>query len=124
MTRQRVIGLAIGAFVLFIIVSFIVDCAAGGDEEPLTTRERIEDCLNPWDGNHDGFEDQIRAVLRDPESMRTQSTHFGTTLDRNNTVPIRLNYTARNAFGGTVRNDAVGRLNISTCKVSVLSYGE
>lgn len=88
-----------------------------------SVREQVENCLDPWDGNHNGFEAQIRAVLKDPDSMSTQSTRFSLT-PTDGSVSITLDYTARNSFGGTVRNLARGRLNLSTCRVTVLDFGE
>lgn len=129
-----VIGLSALALAAIIVAALVVggDGGSNGSSNsnssrstatPPTTRERIEDCLDPWDGNHNGFERQICARLRDPDSISTQETRFGVS-PVNGKVPIQLDYTARNGFGGTVRNLAVGQLNISTRAVTVVSYGE
>lgn len=86
------------------------------------TRDDIEDCLDPWDGNHNGFEDSVRAGLNDPGSMKTYDTYFGIT-PTDGRVPIRMDYGARNAFGGMVRTQATGSLDIASCRVTVYTYG-
>lgn len=90
-----------------------------------TVREKIEDCLSPLDGNHNGFEDQIRPLLNDEGSMRTHSTRFGTTplANRPQEVGIVMKYSANNAFGARIKKEAVGRLNFETCRVTVVATG-
>ena len=89
-----------------------------------TVREQIEDCLSPWDGNHDGFEDQIRPLLNDEGSMRTHATRFQTTDgDGDGQVRIMMEYSANNAFGGRVKAVAIGSLNYRTCRVTVIDTG-
>lgn len=77
-------------------------------------------CLSAWDGNHDGFERQIRQLLSDPNSMETHATYYGR-IDGD--FVIRMDYGARNAFGGMVRTTAVGIMNTETCEVAVIDYG-
>ena len=92
-----------------------------------TVREKIEDCLNPLDGNHNGFEDQIRPLLNDEGSMRTHDTYFGTERGAlggsQNEVGIRMVYSAENAFGARIKKEAVGRLNFESCRVTVITTG-
>ena len=90
-----------------------------------TVRAKIEDCLSPLDGNHNGFEDQIRPLLNDEGSMRTHSTRFGTTPLANSPqeVSIFMEYSANNAFGARIKTDAFGRLNFETCRVTVIITG-
>ena len=92
-------------------------------EEPPTIREQVEDCLDPWDGNHTGFEDQIRPLLNDRGSMETHETRFGIEDHSLNRVVIGMGYSAKNAFGGRVSMEAIGLLDYTTCKVEVLSTG-
>ena len=87
-----------------------------------TTQEKINDCL--YRARLD-FERQIRDRLNDPDSMKTRlPTRHGTTVYLRNEVRFELDYTARNLFGGTQRATAVGMMNIDTCRVRPLSYGE
>ena len=93
----------------------------GQDETNL--RERTEACLSPWDGNHNGFEDQIRPLLNNEGSMQTHETRFGTVFIGPNEVAIRMEYSAENALGGRVKTVAAGRLNVETCAVTVVFTG-
>ena len=83
----------------------------------------MEDCLDLWDGNHNGFEDQIRPLLNDRGSMETHETRFGIEDYSLNRVVIRMGYSAKNAFGGRVSVEAIGLLDYTTCEVEVLSTG-
>ena len=100
---------------------------AEDQDRPPTVRERIEDCLSPWDGHHEGFEDQIRPLLNDEGSMETHETFFGVEPGAGggsfSEVSIRMIYSAENALGGRVKSEAHGRLNFSTCEVTVLLTG-
>ena len=90
---------------------------------PLSDRDRIEACLNPFDGNHDGFEDQVRPGLNDEGSMRTHSTRFDGTPDDIRAVPIVMEYSAHNAFGARIKTTAFGALDAITCRVTVIEPG-
>lgn len=86
-------------------------------------REQVEDCLDPWDGNHNGFEDQIRPLLNDEDSMETHETRFGVEEYAPEQVVIVMVYSAENAYGGRVKATASGLLNYRTCKVTVVLTG-
>lgn len=81
--------------------------------------------MSAWDGNHDGFEALIRDVLNDPGSMETHGTYYDASDSiSDGEILIRLNYGARNAFGGMVRSDAIGIMDVDTCKIiDVITYG-
>lgn len=85
-----------------------------------TDQEIAEDCLSPWDGNHDDFERQIRERLNDPGSMTTHATYFGRVSGE---FTLRMDYGARNAFGGMVRTEAIAIMDTATCEVTVIDYG-
>ena len=91
---------------------------------PASVRDQIEDCLSPWDGNHNGFEDQVRSGLNDEDSMETHSTRFQVADDDGDGyVAIVMEYSAENALGGRVKTVATGLLNYRTCNVTVLNPG-
>ena len=92
---------------------------------PATAQQAFEACVSSWDGNHEGFEELIRDRLNDPGSMETHGTYYNQSDDTNDgTITIRLDYGARNAFGGIVRSDARGEMDVQTCEVSVITFGE
>ena len=80
--------------------------------------------MSVWDGNHEGFEKQIRDLLNDPDSMSTHGTYYSSADSiSDGVIRIKLNYSAANAFGGKVRTDAYGDMDVRTCAVSVVDYG-
>ena len=98
--------------------------AAATPVTPASVRDQIEDCLSPWDGNHNGFEDQVRSGLNDEDSMETHSTRFQVADDDGDGyVAIVMEYSAENALGGRVKTVATGLLNYRTCNVTVLDPG-
>ena len=111
-------------FVTFLVVACLtLVLVSGCDSGPKTDRERIEDCLSAWDGNHAGFEDQVRRGLNDEGSMQTHGTYFTATPNNLRRVPIRMEYSAKNLLGGRIKSQATGYLDATTCKVTVESYG-
>lgn len=96
------------------------------DLSPRNAAEAFEPCVSAWDGNHEGFEALIRDVLNDPGSMETHGTYYNASDSiADGEITIRLDYGARNAFGGMVRSDALGVMDIETCEiVEVITYGE
>jgi len=76
-------------------------------------------CLSAWDGNHDGLEALIRDRLNDPDSMETTKTEIAP-VDEDGDHLIRLTFTAKNAFGGRVRNVAYGWVDHDTCKATLI----
>jgi len=93
------------------------------EQDAVQDREWGHHCLSPWDGNHDGFEDQIRALLNDPGSMKTHNTTTSRLIAGSGTHHINMDYSAKNAFGGRVRTTATGYLDPDTCEVIVANYG-
>ena len=71
-------------------------------------------CLSKLDGNHDGLEALIRERLNDPGSMETIETRIAAA-NAQGDHRIELDFTAKNAFGGRVRNTAHGWVSQSTC---------
>ena len=105
-----------------------VSSAVGGDDAPTVLDvEAVEDmrkgfhCLSDWDGNHDGLESLVRDRLNDPDSMETDTTRIGpsgTWGDDDHVVA--MDFRARNAFGGMIRNEASGWVDHETCQATLL----
>lgn len=113
-----------GMIILTVVMLLSGDDAASQSARPSSSvsSDAWEDCMDPWDGNHNGFEDQVRALLNDPRSMDTISTWVSRLLE-DGTHRITMDYTARNVLGGVVRTTAVGNLNPTTCMVWVTEFG-
>ena len=126
-----------GCLITILLVIGIAVCgyAAGnlGDDSsptrttsgtPRNATEAAEKCLSAWDGNHDGFERQVKELLNDPGSMETHGTYFNSSEDiSDGSMLLRMDYGARNQLGGMVRTNAFGEMNIRTCRVTVTDYG-
>lgn len=120
----------IGCLVLIVLtVVFATVCTAVGvstttEEKAEATAEAEADrrkgfhCLSRWDGNHDGLEKLVKAQLNDPGSMETLQT-FISPVNSEGNHRIRMEFTALNAFGGRVRNTAVGWVNNKTCTATL-----
>ena len=90
----------------------------------LVVKDVFEDCMDPWDGNYNALEDLIRPLLNDPGSMETFGTYYFTwdNLD-DGLVTVRLDYGARNAFGGMVRTSAWAEMRPDCSVAEVIDYG-
>ena len=75
-------------------------------------------CLSKWDGNHDGLGAVVWERLNDPGSTETHSTRI-TPVDTSGNHTIIMDFSAKNAFGGHVRNEAVGTVEQATCKATL-----
>jgi hypothetical protein len=125
--------------VIFVII--VIAAAVGGDDdEPRRTgssstttssassssssaasaedRRKGFHCLDQWDGNHNGMEALIRDELNDPGSMETIETGI-TPVDADGQHTVRLEFTAKNAFGGRVRHTAYGWVDQATCAATL-----
>ena len=104
-------------------------CSSGGDGTSGGgggTEDRLRDCpMVAWDGNLNSFERQIRERLNDPGSMETFGTYFtnGFALEPDGRLMVRMEWGARNAFGGMVRKESVGYLDLDSCEVEITSWG-
>ena len=92
-------------------------CDSGPSEED---REQGFHCLDPWDGNQIGLEDLVRPLLNDPGSMETHETRIGKVgASVTGKHRIIMDFGARNAFGGMVRNTAYGWVDHETCEAEL-----
>ena len=89
-----------------------------------TARDLFEGCVSGWDGNWEELEAEIRDVLNDPGSMETLGTYFNASDDLSNgSITVRLEYTAKNAFGGRVRHEAWAEMDKNCAVKEVIAYG-
>ena len=75
-------------------------------------------CLSNWDGNHAGLEALVWKRLSDPGSMEIHSTRI-MPVDVSGNHAIIIDFSAKNAFGGRVRNEAVGKVEQATCNATL-----
>ena len=115
-----------------VLLASIAYVGCGSSEEAKATREAAKaeekatkaaelrqgfHCLSDWDGNHDGLEALTRARLNDPGSMETYSTVISQAV--NGRHRIKMEFGARNAFGGMVRHTVIGWVDHETCEATL-----
>lgn len=116
-----VVVIAIVALVVTCVVSLMGPSELSDAEKAIEAEEKRKGfhCMSPWDGNHDGLEDLVRARLKDPDSMETIGTRI-TPVDANGNHRVILEYRARNSFGGMVVEQALGSVDNETCEAIFL----
>ena len=122
-----------GIIAFVIVVSAYNGIRSGGQgvgPPPLSEEQAVEQaenmrkgfhCLSDWDGNHDGLERLVRDRLNDPDSMETDTTRIlpsGSWGDDDHAVS--MDFRARNAFGGMIRNTGSGWVDHETCEATLL----
>ena len=66
-------------------------------------------CLSMWDGSHRGFVNAVKERMNDPDSFEHDSTKVTPVgVVKPGRHSIVMEFRGRNAFGGMVRNTAVG----------------
>ena len=99
-----------GCLILFILVMIVFSIAAitceNEPEKPLTKKEiheqNIQKLFSGWDGSHIKLTEKIKQSLNDPKSYE----HIETTYrDLDSFLIINTTFTAKNAFGGTLKKE-------------------
>lgn len=77
-------------------------------QKPLTKQElhqqNIQKLFSGWDGSHIKLTEIIKQSLNDPESFNHLETTY---IDKDSFLIVTTKFTAKNGFGGTVRNEVV-----------------
>ena len=110
---------------IVIIVGVAIDDSSPENEQKRAAEEAEErrkgfHCLNPLYGHHDGLKSLVQNQLRDPSSIEIYETRIAPVneLGRHTIV---MDFGARNAFGGMVRNTATGWVDNETCEPTLLA---
>ena len=110
----------------YLLMLLVVLALAACEESEQSKAEKAEDrrkgfhCLSAWDGNHNGLEDLVRDELNDPGSMETVETRITPVRPDSGQHVIIMEFTAKNAFGGRVRGEALGYVHPETCKATLI----
>ena len=83
-----------------------------------THRHQGFHCLSAWDGQSRQMNDLIKTYLNDPSSMEVHSTKIAPETDGTHLVIV--DFGAKNALGGMVRNIAKGLVDHETCEALVV----
>lgn len=76
-------------------------------------------CLSAWDGSHPEFKRKVKDMLRDPGSFEHIATYVSPVKEGRH--GIRMEYRAKNGFGGMNIGQALGSYSNSTCAPVVLT---
>ena len=125
----RVIGLVCLAFIM--LAASGSDCGtstikstptpkAAATPKPMS-EEQVKGfhCLSKWDGHHDGLNELVKARLNDPGSLEPIETGIAP-VNANKKHAVRMDFTAKNAFGGRVRHLATGWIDNKTCEATLV----
>ena len=94
------------------------DAKTSKPAESAEDRRKGFHCLSKWDGHHDGIEALIRRQLNDPGSMETYETRISPVSAGKR--QIRVDFGAKNAFGGMVRRTGIGTVDHASCSATLL----
>ena len=118
-------GGAAAILLIIIIVGVAMDDSSPENERKRAAEEAEErrkgfHCLSTWDGHHDGLEELVKNQLNDPSSMEPHETRIAPVNELGQHT-IFMDFGARNAFGGVVRNTATGWVDNETCEATLLA---
>lgn len=91
--------------------------------ETAENRRKGFDCLSGWDGSNASLVSIVKSQLRDPDSFEHVETKI-TPKDPNGQHMVVMTYRARNGFGGLNVNQAMARVDGSTCGAVLITTGE
>jgi len=74
-----------------------------------------EHCMNGWTGSHLKLEEAVKKSLRDPKSFEHVETRTSKVKDGVNKV--RMEFRAKNGFGGLNTGYAYAEIDNKTCKL-------
>lgn len=105
-------------FVVGIIAAIIAGDPAGtskgtAPEAALTPeqqrQQKIDAQFSGWDGAHRSLERSVKAGLKDPDSYQHIESRYG---DKGDYILVRMEFRAKNSFGGYVVNVAEGKYDL------------
>lgn len=77
-------------------------------------KELIEKQFSVWDGSHNELTKMIKDSLNDPDSYEHLNTNYW---DFEDHIVVKTEFTAKNGFGGRVRNMASAKIYLSDGRI-------
>ncbi len=74
-------------------------------------------CFSSWDGSHAELEKSVKRHMNDPKSYDHIETRI-TPADQNGMHVVIMEFSGKNAFGGTIRNLAQATMRNSDCYIT------
>lgn len=112
---------------LVIAVSLYVGCEKCSDSSansnvPKTKMELIKDQFSSLNGRHKKLEEMIIASLNDPGSYEHASSRYFINID--STIVVTTTFRAKNAFGGTITQNATATFTAKGDLIEVVNWFE
>lgn len=96
-------------------VTFLTMCSGSKEKGTVQVRDGTE-CFSAWDGSSHYLVKKTKAKLRDPSSFDHVQTRFSKPDDMGR-ISVKMEYRAKNGFGGFVIENAYGEIDKHTCIV-------
>lgn len=94
--------------VVFWLAVFIACSDQPSPEERAEERRKGFHCLSKWDGSHRLFVQLVKRRMNDPDSFDHVETRVTPVQSDTGRHAIMMVFRGRNAFGGVVKNTAIG----------------
>lgn len=112
-------GVIAGVSLLMIFGAVCAVCLDATQDETTQTpvdpvQEKIDAQFSAWDGSHRGLVAAVEKTLNDPGSFEHLETRTMKGSNYPETFIVSMQYTAKNAFGGRVRNTIVCEVDVDT----------
>ena len=92
-------------------------------EERRKTEERnarIEEHFSPWDGSHRNLVNLIKESMNDPDSYKHVKTVYS---DHGEYLMVKTTFRGKNAFGGTVVNFVLAKVDLDGNILEIIEQG-
>jgi len=124
----KIIAVVIGIILLFMIIGHSMTGEEGARKTaaPVKTPKEIaaearKAQLRPqfsgWDGSHRGLEEYIKDHMNDPDSYKHVETEYW---DRKDYLIVKTIFRGKNAFGGTVTNTIMAKVDMNGNVIEII----
>ena len=94
------------------------------EQREAETQEKVNAQFSAWDGSHRKLAAAVERVLNDPSSFEHLETKTMKGTNWPKTFIVRMEYTAKNAFGGRIRHYVLAEISVEDGQiVQVLDEG-
>ena len=73
-----------------------------------------------WDGSHRGLEGYVKDHMNDPDSYKHVETEYW---DRKDHLIVKTTFRGKNAFGGTVTNTIMAKVDMNGNVIEIIKAG-
>jgi len=118
-----------GTFILLCFIVFLFIGIFSSDETSTPKapkspeqirKEKIEYNFSAWDGSHRALTEIIKKSMNDPSSYEHEETVYW---DKGDHLVVKTTFRGKNAFGGTVKNWVMAKVDLNGNVIEVISQG-